>query len=226
MLVLPIRSILDRDKMAVALLLFATSTLAASWPSINDYGTSGGSGPTGGIGDKQHPVTEPLAFITDALIPVPGSNSTRQLAKGTPPVLLQNNQTTSITNCSAIRRNVLVGAAQQEMLGFGAAWTDSAVDVFDTLETDLRQQVMQDLFGQDGNNMGFMRHTIGSSDLSANQYSYDDNGPGFNLGEPDPTLANFALGEYGTRMVEYLAMMGEVKGDVFLFGAPWSMPGW
>ena len=112
------------------------------------------------------------------------------------------------------------------MLGFGHAWTDSTVQVFNELEPALRAQVMQDLFGQDGNNMGFMRHTIGSSDLSANAYSYDDNGPGFNLGKPDPTLANFALGPYGTRMVEYLAMMGDVKGDVFLYGAPWSLPGW
>ena len=71
-----------------------------------------------------------------------------------------------------------------------------------------------------------MRHTIGSSDLSYDQYSYDDNGPGFNLGEPDPSLGNFALGPHGTRMAEYAAMMGDVKGDVFLYGAPWSMPGW
>lgn len=69
--------------------------------------------------------------------------------------------------------------------------TLTAVDVFDELEDSLRHQVMEDLFGQTGNNMGFMRHTIGSSDLSYNQYSYDDNGPSFNLGEPDPTLSHF-----------------------------------
>lgn len=207
--------------------LVATPTIAG-WPSIQGYGSSGGNGPTGGIGDKQRPVTSPLAFVTDSLIPST-PNSTRQLARGIPPVLLRDNQTQTF-NCSAVRREVVVDAtqngAQQEMLGFGAAWTDSAVAVFDELEDPLRQQVMNDLFGQNGNNMGFMRHTIGSSDLSYNQYSYDDNGPGFNLGEPDPTLANFGLGRYGTRMAEYTAMMGDIKGDVFLFGAPWSMPGW
>jgi len=70
-----------------------------------------------------------------------------------------------------------------------------------------------------------MRHTIGSSDMSGQQYSYDDNGPSFNLGEPDPTLSNFDLGPYGTAMAEMIARMGSVKGDVFLFGAPWSYPG-
>ncbi|OTA36271.1 hypothetical protein BTJ68_04522 [Hortaea werneckii EXF-2000] len=204
---------------ALLLPVFSKSALA-QWPSIQDYGSSGGSGPVGGIGDEQHPVTEPLSFVTDSLIPIPGTNtSTRQLAKGVPPVLLQNNQSQA-SDCSAVRRSVVVDAtengAQQEMLGFGSAWTDSAVEVFDELEEPLRRQVMNDLFGQDGNNQGFMRHTIGSSDLSYHQYSYDDNGPGFNEGQPDPTLANF----------EYTAMMGEIKGDVFLFGAPWSLPGW
>ena len=105
------------------------------------------------------------------------------------------------------------------MVGFGHAWTDSTVSVFNELEPDVLDQVLDDLFGQNGNNMGFMRHTIGSSDMSGQQYSYDDNGPSFNLGEPDPTFANFDLGPHGTAMVEMIARMGDVKGDVFLFGA-------
>ncbi|KAK4548099.1 hypothetical protein LTR36_010819 [Oleoguttula mirabilis] len=112
------------------------------------------------------------------------------------------------------------------MLGFGHAWTDSTVDVFNSLEPAVLDQVLEDLFGQSGNNMGFMRHTIGSSDLSGGQYSYDDNGPSFNEGEPDPDLANFGLGSYGTAMAQMIARMGRYKGDVFLFGAPWSYPGW
>lgn len=112
------------------------------------------------------------------------------------------------------------------MLGFGHAWTDSSVTVLNELEPDVFNQAMEDLFGQTGNNMGFMRHTIGSSDLSGEQYTYDDNGPSFNEGEPDPDLANFSLGPYGTAMVETIARMGDYKSDVFLFGSPWSYPGW
>ena len=116
--------------------------------------------------------------------------------------------------------------ARQEMLGFGHAWTDSTVISFNTLESDVLDQVMQDLYGQEGNNMGFMRHTIGSSDLSHDQFSYDDNGPSFNLGEPDLDLVNFNIGEAGTAMVDIIARMGSYKSDVFLFGSPWSYPGW
>lgn len=91
---------------------------------------------------------------------------------------------------------------------------------------EVLDQVMQDLFGQDGNNMGFMRHTISSSDLDGNPCTYDDNGPSFNEGEPDPELANLDIGPHGRAMAAMIARMGDVKGDVFLFGSPLSCPGW
>ena len=112
------------------------------------------------------------------------------------------------------------------MLGFGHSWTGSTVSNFESLEPQVLDQVMQDLFGQHGNNMGFMRHTIGSSDLDGNQYTYDDNGPSFNEGELDPDLANFDIGPHGRAMAQMIARMGDLKGDVFLFGSPWSYPGW
>ena len=211
------------DLIFIMLLSLSASSTAQS---IAGLGVSGGNGSRGGIGDGAHPVRRAQAFITDALIPtVP--NSTRQLAEGPDPVLSHRNATGD--SCGNIR-NVVVDSssrgAQQEMIGFGHSWTDSTVDVFNSLEPALLEQVLEDLFGQSGNNMGFMRHTIGSSDLSGYQYSYDDNGPGFNLGEPDPTLSHFSLGRDGTAMAQMIARMGQHKGDVFLFGSPWSYPGW
>ncbi|KAK3056415.1 hypothetical protein LTR09_002922 [Extremus antarcticus] len=194
--------------------------------SIEGLGVSGGRGPRGGIGDDAHPVRRPQALITDAKIPI-APNTTRQLAPGPAPRLVLHNRT--LSTCDN-RRAVLIdsstGGAQQEMLGFGHAWTGSTVSVLDSLDDDVFVQVMRDLFGQEGNNMNFMRHTIGSSDLDGNQYSYDDNGPSFNQGEPDLELANFDLGPHGRAMAKMIARMGDVKGDVFLFGSPWSYPGW
>ncbi|CAK4033451.1 glycoside hydrolase family 30 [Lecanosticta acicola] len=112
------------------------------------------------------------------------------------------------------------------MVGFGFSWTDSSVEVINRLTPELQDQVMRELFSQEGNNMGIMRHTIGSSDLSGRQYSFDDNGPSFNEGEPDLELQNFDIGEDGRAMVELIARMGKYKSDVFLIGAPWSYPGW
>ena len=211
------------------LLILATVSLLvrdvyAACPSIEGLGVSGGSGPRGGIGDGAHPVLKAQSFVTDALIP-DAPNTTKQLAHGPPPILRRRNG----TQCAEYRRVVIDNSpkgARQEMLGFGHAWTDSTVSTLGSLEPDLLDQVLEELFGQTGNNMGFMRHTIGSSDLSGNQYSYDDNGPSFNEGEPDPDLSSFGLGPDGTAMAELIARMGNYKGDVFLFGSPWSYPGW
>ncbi|EME48844.1 glycoside hydrolase family 30 protein [Dothistroma septosporum NZE10] len=119
--------------------------------------------------------------------------------------------------------------ARQEMVGFGFSWTDSTVHNFNRLEPEVLDTVMEELFGPHprGNNMGMMRHTIGSSDMSGNQYSLDDNGPSFNEGQPDdPGLSHFTLTGDGEAMVKLIAKMGSHKSDVLLTGAPWSFPGW
>nr|POE65927.1 endo-1,6-beta-d-glucanase bgn16.3 [Quercus suber] len=209
----------------VALQVVALTTGALA-QSVSDFGVSGGAGPKGGIGDRDHPVLRARSIITDGIIQLSHLDVTaRQLAESSPPRL----NFVNATSCNA-RRTVIVDnsakGARQEMLGFGHSWTDSAVEVFNQVEPDVLDQIMQDLFGQDGNNMGFMRHTMGSSDLSGRQYSFDDNGPSFNEGEPDMDLQNFDLGPDGRAMASMIARMGDYKGDVFLFGSPWSYPGW
>lgn len=209
-----------------SIFLLSIYTIFAKSQSVKNLGVSGGNGPKGGIGDTDHLVLRPQSFITDALVPL-ALNTTRQLAIGPAPVLVRRHD---VLPACPPPRDVVVDSsskgARQEMVGFGHAWTDSTVSVFGSLEPDVLDQVLQDLFGQTGNNMGFMRHTIGSSDLSGNAYSYDDNGPSFNEGEPDLELANFHLGPDGEAMAQMIATMGKYKGDVFLYGSPWSYPGW
>eukprot|EP00729_Bicosta_minor_P007856 gene7856-32473_t len=94
----------------------------------------------------------------------------------------------------------------QTIDGFGAAWTDATVYVFDTLSTQLQEELMSDLFsapsgnGSVGGGLGLsiMRHTIGQSDLtpaSIGEWSYDSNG-----GTPDLPLEHFNLTEPGEKM--------------------------
>ncbi|KAI1610098.1 putative beta-1,6-glucanase Neg1 [Exophiala viscosa] len=213
---------------SIVFALYYTSVVAQSVQhlGVSCIGSTQQCGPRGGIGDGAHPVLTAQSFITDALLSTT-PNSTRQLASGPPPVLIQ--ALPSSTSSCTPRRDIIIdtaNGAQQEMVGFGHAWTDSTVSVFNTLDNATLAQVLEDLFGQSGNNMGFMRHTIGSSDLSGEQYTYDDNGPSFNEGEPDLDLSHFSIEPYGSAMAGMIAKMGAVKGDVFLFGSPWSYPGW
>lgn len=202
-------------------LLFTGTTIAQY---VSDWGCSGGTGPSGGLGDIANPVLTARAIITDGYIPIT-PNTTRQLAEADPPSLTRQN-----ASCTTPRRSIIIDStargAQQEILGFGHAWTDATVDVFDELEPAVLEELFSELFGQDGNNMGLMRHTIGASDLSGMPYTYDDNGPSAHNGRPDPKLSTFALGDAGTRMAQMIAKTGAYKQDVFLYGAPWSYPGW
>jgi hypothetical protein len=135
------------DQMASSLallLLVATSTIAQS---IEDYGSSGGTGPKGGIGDKNRPVLFAQAFITDGNIAADHlDQDVRDLANSPPPLL----NIPDSMSCNQKRKVVVDDSAagmRQEMLGFGHAWTDSTVSVFNSLELDVLEELMGELFG-------------------------------------------------------------------------------
>ena len=117
---------------------------------------------------------------------------------------------------------------RQDIMGFGAAWTDATVTVFDMLNDTTRQDVMRELFDHENSNVSLgltlMRHTIGQSDLTPptiGEWSYD------NVTEPDVNLTHFCLQHPGERMVYYLKQMREIaKRNITLFGSPWSPPQW
>ena len=110
---------------------------------------------------------------------------------------------------------------KQTVRGFGAAVTDSTVEVFNKLSSDQLSKLLSQLLSSGGANFALIRHTIGSSDLSADPvYTYDDsNGP-------DTSLSQFSLGSRGAAMADLLAKMKQVQPQLTLLGTPWSPPGW
>mmetsp|Transcript_3573 Transcript_3573/g.6733 ORF Transcript_3573/g.6733 Transcript_3573/m.6733 type:complete len:456 (-) Transcript_3573:43-1410(-) len=110
----------------------------------------------------------------------------------------------------------------QSIDGFGAAWTDATTYLFDSLDEELVDGLMLDLFTSSGIQLEFMRTTIGQSDLTPDgRWSFDENG-----GEPDPELAGWSLTEPGERMLRYVKRMCAISPDVTLLGSIWSPPGW
>jgi glucosylceramidase len=111
---------------------------------------------------------------------------------------------------------------KQTIAGFGAAVTDATVAVFNALPADKLSSLLNQLMTDAGANFQLMRHTIASSDLSADPaYSYDDNG-----GHADPSLSSFNLGDRGTAMARLLARMKTLQPGLTVLGSPWSPPGW
>lgn len=111
---------------------------------------------------------------------------------------------------------------KQTVEGFGAAVTDATVTVFNQLPAAKLTELLNNLMTPAGANFAMLRHTIASSDLSADpSYSYDDAG-----GNVDSSVSQFNLGDRGTAMAKLLARMKGLQPALTILGSPWSPPGW
>ncbi|MBV9528485.1 glycoside hydrolase family 30 beta sandwich domain-containing protein [Sphingomonas sp.] len=116
------------------------------------------------------------------------------------------------------------GRRFQTMHGFGAAMTDASAEVLSRLPNDQRRAVMAELFGRGTHGLGlsFMRLTIGASDFSTHDYTYDDTSGNV----PDPELRRFSIAPARTyvlpRVREALAINPQLKVMI----SPWSAPAW
>lgn len=118
---------------------------------------------------------------------------------------------------------------QQEVLGWGAAFTDAATINIHSLSSKLSERLLSSYFGPNGLQYNFGRVPIGGSDFSTRAYSYADSN------EPDVNLTRWSLAaedltykiptiKRATEMVEGNTTDGTNK--LKLFASPWSPPKW
>ncbi|HVO62168.1 MAG TPA: glycoside hydrolase family 30 beta sandwich domain-containing protein [Terriglobales bacterium] len=107
----------------------------------------------------------------------------------------------------------------QEILGFGAAFTDAACFMLNQLSPAARDQLFHTLFHSSEMGFSVCRSCIGASDYSATLYSYDD-------GDVDPELKRFSIGHDRAYILPIIRAARKVNPDLFLFASPWSPPGW
>jgi glucosylceramidase len=107
----------------------------------------------------------------------------------------------------------------QQLLGFGAAFTDASCYLFNQLDPAARAALFHELFhpSEMGFNVG--RTCIGASDYSTKAYSFDDDGP-------DSDLAHFSIAHDQEYILPMLREARKVNPELFLFSSPWSPPGW
>ncbi len=109
---------------------------------------------------------------------------------------------------------------RQEILGFGAAFTDASCYLFSQLAADPRKRLLGEFFGKSGLNLSVCRTCIGASDYSRNVYSFDESPA------PDPTLSRFSIEHDRAYILPVLREARQANPDLFLFSTPWSPPGW
>jgi glucosylceramidase len=107
----------------------------------------------------------------------------------------------------------------QEILGFGAAFTDASCYMFNQLSPASREQLFHELFHPSEMGLSVCRTCIGSSDYSTKVYSFDE-------GAPDPDLRRFSIDHDREYILPMLREARKHNPDLFLFSSPWSPPGW
>jgi len=107
----------------------------------------------------------------------------------------------------------------QEILGFGAAFTDAACYTFSRLDPAARENLFHELFHPSEMGLNVCRTCIGSSDYATEMFSYDE-------GEPDPEMKRFSIAHDQPYVLPILREARKQNPDLFLFSSPWSPPGW
>jgi glucosylceramidase len=107
----------------------------------------------------------------------------------------------------------------QTILGFGAAFTDASCYTLSRLSDSDRTSLLHTMFAPDQHALSMGRIPIGASDYSTATYSYDD-------GPADPELKHFSMDHDREYILPTLRAALTSNPDLFLFGSPWSPPGW
>lgn len=166
-----------------------------------------------------------LAFAAArALAATPGSfssndNGSLKFANQDAPVSGSGNSNGQQT--VALTMDDTSSGARQSITGFGVAVTDSTLQVYNALSSDRKASFITDMVGSSGANFQLLRHTIASSDLTANEYSYDDNG-----GQVDTSLSSFNLGDSGNGLAALLASFRKAQSNLTILGSSWHAPEW
>ncbi|HTU47580.1 MAG TPA: glycoside hydrolase family 30 protein [Bryobacteraceae bacterium] len=124
-------------------------------------------------------------------------------------------QTTSQADCITVEP----GATFQNVLGFGAAFTDAACYTFNRLSPEARNELFRELFHASKMGLSVCRLCIGASDYSTKVYSYDEGGP-------DPELSRFSIDHDREYIIPALRAARAINPNLFLFASPWSPPAW
>jgi glucosylceramidase len=108
----------------------------------------------------------------------------------------------------------------QDVLGFGAAFTDAACFTLSRLRAEARRELFHTLFDPSQMGLSVSRVCVGASDYSRDLYSYDDSR------EPDPELKHFSIEHDRAYILPAIREARSLNPDLWLLASPWSPPGW
>jgi len=141
---------------------------------------------------------------------------------------LLSKQSTSLVFTTGSNANTTItvdtATSYQTMDGFGFCLTGGSATLINSLGTTQQTALLQELFSTDGNHIGisYLRVSIGASDLSASDFTYDD----MPAGETDVNLANFSINPELTDLVPVLKKILAINPNIKILACPWTAPVW
>ncbi len=106
-----------------------------------------------------------------------------------------------------------------DFLGFGVAITPSSCYELSLMEADERENFLKSIYSKDGIGLSVGRLCVGSSDYSAELYSYDE--VAF-----DTSLEHFSIERDEKYVIPMIKEIVKINPDIYLFASPWSPPSW
>ncbi|MEO8563870.1 MAG: glycoside hydrolase family 30 beta sandwich domain-containing protein, partial [bacterium] len=112
----------------------------------------------------------------------------------------------------------------QTIDGFGYTLTGGSALVIDRLPVLARDALLHELFARSDTTLGvsYLRLSIGSSDLDAAPFTYDE----VPAGQLDPSLASFSIDADRAHLIPVLKRILAINPRITLLSTPWSAPPW
>jgi glucosylceramidase len=112
----------------------------------------------------------------------------------------------------------------QTIDGFGFTLTGGSASVINQMDPATKMSLLNELFGRSSSSIGIscLRLSIGSSDLNAQVFSYDD----MPAGQIDTGLMHFNLNPDKAGVINLLKQILLINPAIKIMATPWSAPVW
>ena len=107
----------------------------------------------------------------------------------------------------------------QEITGVGGSFNEIGGLALMSLSQESRENIMGNLFSNEGAQFSLCRTAIGSSDFGTNAYSYAEVAD-------DYKMEHFSIDREKNSVIPYIKMALKYNPEMTLFASPWSPPGW
>lgn len=119
--------------------------------------------------------------------------------------------------------NVDTTKTYQTIDGFGYCLTGGSASLINSLAASQQDALLKELFLTDSTHIGisYIRISIGASDLSAEDFTYDDVASG-----TDINLAHFSIDKEKTDLIPVLKKILALNPNIKILACPWTAPVW